>query len=103
MQKTFLGSALYWGLFVLTVTLIARWLSRSRLHPRSDGNDHGALTIPVGYLIIGVVGFAFFVALSTLSFVGLLHGKTSPIWVNAIFLGFAALSGCLIVQYLRVR
>src|SRR5215471_15396383 len=109
MQKNFLGSAVCWFLFVLTVTLVMRWLARSRLSPSSDRADDSVLENPAAILLIGVVSFVFFGTLAILSFLLPVSTpkdqwtKTVLIWTSPFTLAFVTMGGYLIAQYFRER
>jgi len=85
-----------WGVLV---AVILGWLAVSRT--RTLDADERALRHPVGILIVGIVGFAFFAALTILS--NLYANSTSTPLTTLVFVGFALLSLLLVAEYRFVR
>lgn len=89
-------TAIQWSLWGVAMTLVMGWLGRTRLKHRSKA-DAKRLVHPVSTLIIGGVGFAFFVALTILS--NVFANETTTWWTTTIFVGFAVLSAQCIWSY----
>ena len=82
------------------MSAIMGWVARSRLRPRAAGASR-QLRHPRSTLIIGLVGFVFFVALLVISNV---YGNATTTWATtATFGGFALLTLPIIGDYLGAR
>jgi hypothetical protein len=75
---------------------IMGWLGRNRLQRRADSEAH-RLVHPHGTLVVGAVGFGFFVALAVLS--NLYPNDTATWWTTTIFLCLALLSVPIVMAY----
>jgi hypothetical protein len=79
------------------MTIIMGWLanSRAKQRPRSDANT---LRHPIGILVIGILGFAFFAGIAVVSnTIG--KNSTTTIWTTFVFLFFAAMSLAMVADY----
>jgi len=91
-------TGLQWTLWFIIMTVVMRWISRSRVAASGDGK---VLSYPKALMIIGAIGQMFFIACAIGSAVS--RGKDDPVWLPAAFLGFSCLSLPLIVTYFRTR
>jgi Bacterial PH domain len=94
------ATALKWALWVVLVALVMGWLGRSRFRVR-PAPDTRTLAHPPSTLVVGVVCSAFFAGLAVVS--NVFRNSTTTWWTTAIFLGFAALSALLIVDYFTAK
>ena len=93
-------SGLKWAIWGLLMSLIMGWIARSRLQPAGAG-DSQQLRHPPSTLIIGLLGFVFFVAIAVIS--NVFANKTTTWWTTAVFVGFALLSLPIIGDYFAAR
>lgn len=87
-----------WTTWAVAMGFAMRWLVRSQNKPL--GKDQaGTLRQPTATLVTGVAGLLFFAALAVLS--NVYANETTSLWTTAIFVGFAALSLLVLVEYYR--
>jgi hypothetical protein len=89
-------TAIQWSLWGVAMAAIMGWLGRNRLKRRAESDSH-RLVHPLSTLIVGAVGFGFFVALAVLS--NLYPNETATWWTTTIFLGLALLSVPIVMAY----
>ncbi|TXH77398.1 MAG: hypothetical protein E6Q88_01395 [Lysobacteraceae bacterium] len=94
------ATALQWSLWWIAMIAVMGWLGRARLKPRPV-HEAGSLRHPRATLIIGLVTFGFFAALTVLS--NLFPNDTATWWTTAIFVGFALMGVPLIIEYVYAR
>ncbi len=92
--------ALQWGLWFVAMSALMGWLGRSRLRARSDAESRW-LKHPTSTLIMGAICLALFGGMAIVS--NIFPNKTATWWTTAIFLGFAAMSAPLVVDYFSAR
>jgi hypothetical protein len=94
------ATAAQWTLWALIMTAVMAWLGRSRFRSRPAA-ERPQLRHPPSTLIIGLVCFGIFAALAVIS--NVIPNETTTWWTTAIFVGFAALSVPLILDYIMAR
>jgi hypothetical protein len=92
--------ALQWTLWLVLMTVVMRWLGRNRFKRRHI-EEIGTLRHPTSTLIVGLVCFCFFAALTFFS--AITTNKTATRWTTAIFAVFAAMSVPMILDYFMAR
>jgi hypothetical protein len=92
--------ALQWTIWGVVMALVMGWLGRSRLR-RQVQTESGVLRHPRSTLIIGILCFGFFTALTVLS--NMFPNNTATWWTTAIFVGFALMSAPMVIEFFVVR
>ena len=100
MEKSLVTNLIQWSIWGVLMMLVMGWLNRSRFKKR-PASDAKILRHPVSTIIIGSVCFSFFICIAILS--NVFSNGTETWWTTAIFLGFAALSFPLVVDYFTAR
>ena len=90
---------LQWTLWLALMTVVMRWLGRTRERPTDAGA--GTLAHPRSTLIIGLVCTGFFLACAVGSV--LLPGPRRPAFIPYFFLGFASLGVPMILDWRNAR
>ena len=90
---------LQWTLWLALMTVVMRWLGRTR--ERQTDAGAGTLAHPRSTLIIGLVCTGFFLACAVGSV--LLPGPRRPAFIPYFFLGFAALGVPMILDWRNAR
>jgi hypothetical protein len=93
-------SALQWTIWGVVMAFVMGWLGRSRLRRRVQ-TEPGVLRHPRSTLIIGILCFGFFAALTVLS--NIFPNDTATWWTTAIFIGFALMSAPMVIEFFVVR
>ena len=94
-------TAVQWILWVLIMTLVMWWVSRSQTRARPKA-DQQLLQIPSSALVLALVCALFFFGLAIISnTIG--KNETTSIWTTLIFVGFGVLSLFLIAEYFFAR
>jgi hypothetical protein len=88
---------LQWILWAVAMSLVMRWLARSR---KPESAEPGVLRHPTAILIVGVVCGGFFLLLAVLC--ALFPGKTGNWKIVAFFLMFASVGLLLVGEHRRV-
>lgn len=94
------SSVLQWALWGVIMSAVMGWLGRSRLRARPVRDAH-ILTHPASTFIVGLVTFALFAAIAIAS--NVYRNSTTTWWTTAIFVAFAMLAGCMILEYFVVK
>ncbi len=89
-----------WTVWGIVITLVMGWVARSRNRPRSTAEGR-QLAHPPSTLIIGLVGFSFFLGIAVIS--NVYPNKTTTLLTTSFFLGFAALSLPMIADFFLAR
>jgi Bacterial PH domain len=92
--------ALQWTLWFVLMTVVMRWLGKNRFQRRRI-EEIGTLRHPTSTLVVGLVCFCFFAALTVWSAVT--TNKTATWWTTAGFAAFAAMSVPMILDYFMAR
>lgn len=93
-------SAIQWTLWAVVMALVMGWLGRSRVRRRPI-QEATKLAHPPSTLIMGLVCFGFFAAIAIIS--NVVPNKTTTWWTTAIFVGFAAMSAPMVIDYFMVK
>ncbi|HXK58261.1 MAG TPA: hypothetical protein PLP42_00060 [Acidobacteriota bacterium] len=93
-------SAIKWIIWFALMTLVMRWLARSRSRSAKPANSK-LLYHPTSTLVLGLVGGGFFLALAILSYV--FANDTGTLGISLFFAGFALLGFVFVWEYFRVR
>lgn len=99
-DRTWWMHALQWGTWFVLMTFAMGWLAKSRLGRRAAAQSN-VLQFPRTVLIVGIVGWVFFVGLAVLSI--LYPNTTGSLWVTLIFIGFSALGAHWVIEFFYVR
>jgi len=99
-DKPWWATVLQWTLWAVAMSLIMGWLGRTRLKSRPPAQA-STLSHPVSTLLIGSLCFLLFISLAIIS--NVIPNKTSTWWTTAIFVGFAAMSAPLILDFFIAR
>lgn len=99
-DRVWWASALQWTLWWIAMFAVMGWLGRSRLKPR-PASEARTLRHSRGILILGLVCFGFFSALTVIS--NVFPNETVTWWTTAIFVGFALMGVPLVIEYYKVR
>jgi Bacterial PH domain len=91
---------LQWTLWLALMTVIMRWVGRTRERPRAE-HAEGTLAHPRSTLVIGLVCTGFFLACAAGS--ALLPGPSRPVFIPFFFLAFAALGVPMILDWRNAR
>jgi tetratricopeptide (TPR) repeat protein len=94
------GPLIQWGVGSGLTMLIMGWMAASRHRARPAGDAH-RLMHPPSTLIVGLVGFAFFILLAIAS--NLYSSGRANVITTGVFVGFAMLSLATIAEYFFVR
>jgi hypothetical protein len=94
------ATALQWTLWAVILALVMGWLGRSRFR-RRPVTEAGKLAHPPSTLIVGLACFGFFAAIAIIS--NVVSNRTTTWWTTAVFIGFAALSSPLILDYFMAK
>ncbi|TRX55007.1 hypothetical protein [Thalassomonas sp. M1454] len=100
MDKSLIANIIQWSIWGVLMVLIMGWLNRSRSKKRPE-NETKILKHPLSTLIIGGVCFSFFFGAAILS--NVFSNGTETWWTTAIFLGFAAMSLPLVIDYFAAK
>ena len=92
--------AIQWGAWAVTMSLVMGWLARNRTRPRQL-QDSRLLYHPTSTLIVGLVGFTFFIGIAIVS--NVYHNRTTTFLTTAIFCTFALVSVPVILDYFFAR
>ena len=87
-------------LWTLLMGLVMGWVARSRNRTQPT-TEADLLVHPKSTLIIGLVGFVFFLGIAVIS--NVYGNETSTVFTTAIFLSFALLSTLMIIEYAQVH
>lgn len=93
-------TAVQWALWAVLMLVIMGWLGRNRFRRRPATEAH-RMAHPPSTLIVGLVCLALFGTLAVVS--NVIPNETTTWWTTAIFLGFAALSVPLVIDYFMAR
>ena len=91
---------LQWGTWLVLMTVAMGWLARSRLGGRAAARSN-ILRFPRTVLVVGLIAWIFFVALTVLSL--LYPNNTGSPLVSLAFLAFAAFAAHWVVEFFYVR
>lgn len=93
-------TAIQWTLWAVVMALVMGWLGRSRFRRRPI-TQCSKLAHPPSTLIMGLVCFGFFAAIAIIS--NVVPNKTTTWWTTAIFVGFAAMSAPMVIDYFMAK
>jgi hypothetical protein len=99
-ERPWWSVALQWTVWGVVMALVMSWLGKSRLRRRVHA-EAGVLRHPRSTLIMGILCFGFFAALTVLS--NLYPNNTATWWTTAIFVGFALMSAPMVIEFFVVR
>jgi hypothetical protein len=101
MSRPWWVTIVQWALWLIAMILVMGWVARSRSRPRPAA-DARKLAHPPSTLVLGLIGFAFFGAITVISnTIG--RNSTTTIWTTLCFVGFALASFTMVVEYLFAR
>lgn len=86
--------AIQWILWLIAMLAVTRWLERSR---HSIQPENGCLVHPPSTLVLGGIGFNFFVSITILS--NGYSNETTTWWTTTAFIVVAFLFGWIMVRY----
>jgi len=92
--------AMQWTLWAIVMTIVMGWLAKSRFRQRR-ADELGTLRHPKSTLIMGLVCFVFFAALTVITVVT--DNKTATWWTTAIFAVLAGMSAPPVLDYFMAR
>lgn len=92
--------AIQWALWAIVMTIVMGWLGKSRFRQRR-AEELGTLRHPKSTLIVGLVCFGFFAALTVFTIVT--DNKTATWWTTAIFAALAAMSVPPVLDYFMAK
>ena len=92
--------AVQWLLWGLAMSVVMGWMARSRLRKTPPG-DTPQLAHPPSTLVVGVVGFVFFIGLAVLS--NVFANRSTSLWTTLTFIALALLALPMVADYFFAR